>query len=545
MTAASEALSPNLPTAHQHAAARFKPALISTLVSLLSTLAILRSSSLPTWWFLPFFVLHLELIARLYDQRVLGRVNKKPSPKAMFDSPIQTFTWQEVADHATEESAWIAIDGLVYDVTAFVDSHPGGREMLLLSVGRDATDLFNSYHPFTSKPRAVLKKYRIGSLATFEHPVYKPDTGFYKDCCTAVQQYFQSTGEDDKDPKAMFLRMAPVYVVFIMAYLTAVFVPNVSLPVRVIAAIVLGVCQGMPLTGWMHDASHAAIGHSERWWWNVGRFALDYMSGSSLLSWRNQHVLGHHVYTNVMGADPDLPVCLEADPRRLVKQQRQKDMYQWQHVYLPPLYGILGMKSRVQDITEIYSQLTNGPIRVNPIVTEDYLRLISSKSVWFFYRVVVPWVFFKAVSPGTFALLFFCTEMMTGYWLAFNFQVSHISDDVDYLFSDTSKRANGECPAMIEEEWAKTQIQTTVDYGHGDPVAAYMSGALNYQTVHHLFPTVSQAHYPKITPIVMKVAEKHGIKFNVFKSFPSALMAHVRHLRNMGLEGRAAELKME
>jgi len=314
---------------------------------------------------------------------------------------------------------------------------------------------------------------------------------------------------------------------------------------RFALAVLMGMCQGMPLTGWMHDASHSSIGHSERWWWGVGRFALDYFSGSSMISWRNQHVIGHHIYTNVMGSDPDLPVSLTSDPRRLVEQQAWASVYRWQHIYLPPLYGILGLKSRVQDFTEVFSQLTNGPIRVNPISVQDYLRLISSKATWAFYRIVVPYVFLNVVSGASLVWLFFTTEFTTGYWLAFNFQVSHISDDADFLFADMKKRETGKCPAVFEQEWAAAQIKTTVDYGHGSPLAAYLSGALNYQTIHHLFPSVSQYHYPAVTPIIMEVAKKHGLEFNVYDNFYDAFSGHIKHLRNLGLEGKAAELKLE
>ena len=35
----------------------------------------------------------------------------------------------------------------------------------------------------------------------------------------------------------------------------------------------------------------------------------------------NQHVVGHHIYTNVFEADPDLPVAPKGDLRRLVAKQ--------------------------------------------------------------------------------------------------------------------------------------------------------------------------------------------------------------------------------
>lgn len=495
--------------------------------------------------FLPLIALQAEFIARLYDLGLVDRVRKTRSPNSLFEKRDGVYTWEQVAMHNTEESAWIAIDARVYDVTDFVHRHPGGKEILLLATGRDATDLFVSYHPFTDLPRKVLDKYCIGTLATFEHPVYKPPSGFYKEAAAAVKHYFEKTGLNSKNPWSMVCRMLPVYMLSIVCYLLIYVSDTLSFPTKLVLAIAAGALQGMPLTGWMHDASHVAIGCTERWWWNVGRFSLDYVSGSSMLSWRNQHVIGHHVYTNVMGADPDLPASLVGDPRRLVWQQAWASVYRYQHLYLPLMYGLLGLKSRMSDLLEIFTQLTNGPIRVNPISVQDYLRMVSSKLLWLFYRLVVPCVFFKAVDWPQLVALFFVQECTTGYWLAFNFQVSHVSDSAEFLFSDVRKRESGKCPARYQYEWAEAQIKTTIDYAHNDAVSTFLSGALNYQTIHHLFPSVSQCHYPAITPIVMKVARKYGYEFTVLDGYRSALKAHLRHLKKLGQEGKPAEFKLD
>jgi hypothetical protein len=79
--------------------------------------------------------------------------------------------------------------------------------------------------------------------------------------------------------------------------------------------------QVLPLLHIMHDASHAAIGHNETWWKVVGRFTMDWFAGASMMSWHHQHTVGHHVYTNLLGVDPDMPVALQGDPRRLVNRQ--------------------------------------------------------------------------------------------------------------------------------------------------------------------------------------------------------------------------------
>ncbi len=45
------------------------------------------------------------------------------------------------------------IYGKDYDLKEFVESHPGGKEAILLGMGRDCTALFESYHPFTNRHR--------------------------------------------------------------------------------------------------------------------------------------------------------------------------------------------------------------------------------------------------------------------------------------------------------------------------------------------------------------------------------------------------------
>ncbi|KAF8253985.1 acyl-CoA dehydrogenase NM domain-like protein [Wilcoxina mikolae CBS 423.85] len=76
--------------------------------------------------------------------------------------PSKTFTLEEVAKNNTEDSLWIIIDSLIYDVTDFSLSHPGGVHVLVQVAGQDATRDFYSMHR-----HEVLSKYRsliIGRL---------------------------------------------------------------------------------------------------------------------------------------------------------------------------------------------------------------------------------------------------------------------------------------------------------------------------------------------------------------------------------------------
>ena len=59
---------------------------------------------------------------------------------------MEKYTLEEIAKHNTEESLWLIINEKVYDVTKFLEEHPGGPKALLKRGGKDATGAFNSIH---------------------------------------------------------------------------------------------------------------------------------------------------------------------------------------------------------------------------------------------------------------------------------------------------------------------------------------------------------------------------------------------------------------
>eukprot|EP00743_Colponemidia_sp_Colp-15_P013364 GILK01015501.1.p1 GENE.GILK01015501.1~~GILK01015501.1.p1 ORF type:complete len:122 (+),score=27.74 GILK01015501.1:31-366(+) len=67
----------------------------------------------------------------------------------------KTFTAEEVAAHKKSTDCWIIIDGVVYNVTSFLASHPGGKRTILDMAGKDATTKFRALH----NPEETLRKY--------------------------------------------------------------------------------------------------------------------------------------------------------------------------------------------------------------------------------------------------------------------------------------------------------------------------------------------------------------------------------------------------
>jgi hypothetical protein len=186
-----------------------------------------------------------------------------------------------------------------------------------------------------------------------------------------------------------------------------------------------------------------------------------------------------------------------------------------------------------------------------------------------------------------FILLTTIAELSTGYWLALNFQVSHISTVAEFPLGDvavkpastpkkrasTPKKGRGAAAAtaavetvvetapaksvagttntntaglkheVVPFEWAVAQTISSVDYSQNSPWTTFCCGALNFQIEHHLLPSVSQYHYPAIAPIVRKVCKKHGVKYNCLPNFYTALYLHLKYLYQLGQKGESMPLQ--
>ena len=94
-----------------------------------------------------------------------------PSPTATAtatatDPTAGTITSADVIQHATPDDCWTIIDGAVYDMTPFLNQHPGGSAAIAGICGVDGTAGFLAQHGSASAPNAQLESLKIGVLAT-------------------------------------------------------------------------------------------------------------------------------------------------------------------------------------------------------------------------------------------------------------------------------------------------------------------------------------------------------------------------------------------
>ncbi|XP_057963544.1 cytochrome b5-like [Malania oleifera] len=81
----------------------------------------------------------------------------------------KVYTLADVSEHNSPQDCWLVIDGKVYDVTKFLEDHPGGDEVLLSATGKDATDDFEDVGHSTSA-RSMMDEYYVGDIDTSTVP---------------------------------------------------------------------------------------------------------------------------------------------------------------------------------------------------------------------------------------------------------------------------------------------------------------------------------------------------------------------------------------
>ena len=81
------------------------------------------------------------------------------------DIPSESmFSLSEVALHATAADCWSVVNGNVYDLTQWINEHPGGSGPIESMCGVDATTAFNNQHNGQGEPEADLASFQIGTV---------------------------------------------------------------------------------------------------------------------------------------------------------------------------------------------------------------------------------------------------------------------------------------------------------------------------------------------------------------------------------------------
>lgn len=91
---------------------------------------------------------------------------------------LKEFNTEDVSKHTSEDDCWMIIGNevnggaKVYDVTHYLDDHPGGAEVMLDVSGQNANEFFEDIG-HSQEARNELKKYLVGTYKMSEEEIEK------------------------------------------------------------------------------------------------------------------------------------------------------------------------------------------------------------------------------------------------------------------------------------------------------------------------------------------------------------------------------------
>lgn len=170
------------------------------------------------------------------------------------------------------------IHGHNYDLSRFVNKHPGGRLAILTGKGRDCTALFESYHPWNDRHRKVLKAYGA------EPP---PPDPFYEEIKEGIRKKFPGGCGSTKMRLRTKIGLSTAWCVMMWLF----FIVRTPL-----AGAFAGFLMATVGTRLAHEGAHFQVSKVE-WVNRLSQFLGYFLTGPSM-AWMYRHTISHHAHTN-------------------------------------------------------------------------------------------------------------------------------------------------------------------------------------------------------------------------------------------------------
>jgi NADPH-dependent stearoyl-CoA 9-desaturase len=246
------------------------------------------------------------------------------------------------------------------------------------------------------------------------------------------------------------------------------------------------------------------------------------------VSWRAGHNIRHHQYTNIAGRDPDLNFgalrLSERIPhRRLHRLQPVSNVVTW--------FGFaLAINLHVTGMLDIY--LHKGPPTSlrdrEPATKRAAKRSFWSKTLRYYGKEFGLYPALAGVGAGKVAFGNLLAEVGRDLYAAATIYCGHVGA-VDYP-EDTQ--------AKNRARWYVMQVEGARNFDIPKFVSI-LSGGLDRQIEHHLFPRLPPNRLREISPRVRAICEKHGVKYKS-ASWPRTLREVVGTLAKLASPAKTA-----
>ncbi|MEM9003117.1 MAG: fatty acid desaturase [Cyanobacteria bacterium P01_F01_bin.86] len=440
-------------------------------------------------------------------------------------------SYEELKKHSTYADAWIAINGLVYDITNFIPKHPFG-DTFRGNLGTDCSGLFSSAHIHMNTEK-LMKNERflqendiklVGRLDINQDYLHKDngnkylDRIVYKKLCNdefwlelkaRVHEYLiqnnESTHYSVFEGISYLLYYLAIFV--LLSYFTWV---NSS----ILSAALLGFHMVCVSAGMSHMVAH--FGFTRNKLLNFIALHLMDLGGYSCLEWQ----IAHQTHHNQPHSSIDYQTNQYA-PIRIHEYVKYNSYHKYQYIYF--WIGILFYHARIFPMSTIWI-----------IKSREFLRHKYEVIAHVFTRIAF------------LSLVVYCGHLhgiLTALTLLIIYSISYSFFAFILLYNDHEENhsvlALNENVNLYHEKlsWAETQVRTSGNWYPTNWILAFVEfhyGYFNYHIEHHLFPAFKPSLLKKISPIVKQVCHKYDIPY-ISTSFVEVHKSFQRHITKMGL----------
>ena len=433
------------------------------------------------------------------------------------------------------ETLYFLIDGKYYDLTNFIDKHPGGENFLRFSkrYSIDQTTHFNMHHVNYNTACTVLSNYRIRDPKSIEHcknliekekkvnPYYKKQVvsnlekgrkdkeeylkvhkclfqlpqqdSFYCDLRNETRKYFAKLNNKRKmGPKQFALNFWWFLICLYLFSLLYNMMYNVYLRNKhgsmsyfeiLLTSCVSGIIQGW-LIGYGHQWVHMPL-------YRKYGYILDW-SGLYSHGFHKEHILLHHTFTNSYSDN----LLDFAEPFIIVNpiKERSKHIHKYIVILIGNITFFVGFF-----INHIYYgiQWLLGNEEIYWYYFLLYMKLYGYCTITY---ILTGW---RNYNIGI--LMFFIENGVTSYYFLIVALMNHNQEILTWDLNKISK-----C-----KDWGEYQLAVSCDIGFNyNWLQSMLCLFQNYHTIHHLFPATDLSHHGDIQNILIRVSEKHHLKYN-------------------------------
>ena len=342
---------------------------------------------------------------------------------------------------------------------------------------------------------------------------------FFQSLKKAIDNYFaekkiKRTGNWKLYHKALVLISAALLI-----YLSLLFFP---LPAAwgILLSSLLGMVLASIGFNIMHDACHGS--YSDKKWVNeMLGYSLNALGGNAFI-WKFKHNILHHTYTSVDGIDDDIA---KSPLMRQCESQKWVPAHRFQHIYVVLVYAISSFAwIFLMDFDKYFKQKIHNSLMQKMSLKEHFIFWFS-KILYVLFYMAIP---IMIVGWQAWAVGFIFLHVFMGLTLAVVFQLAHVVENTAF------EKATPADNKVFDMAWAEHEVRCTADFATNNKIVCWLTGGLNFQVEHHLFPKISHVHYPALSKIVAEKCKEFNLPYHSFPTTRAAIKSHFRVMKELG-----------